>query len=229
MWFELESTGLFRSEHQDNKHVAKSSALVWAKESKLYHRWGLEGPGICLSLCLSIRLVPLSCSLLWLFEAAGAARLIAGVKLGRDGVWYHAFQDVTLCGHDVLDQEVCGFRDIKIVLKEKVNTVILFHYVSSLWKLWHLPLNQHLCNLSPFRMSSLDATRIAAHLCCSDTGVSTEDVWLKMAFGEFIDTAMYCRVSFFFSVYHHYLAAPTVSYVTLLKLQSQILVFRNIP
>lgn len=49
-------------------------------------------------------------------------------------------------------------------------------------------------NLSPFRMSSLDVTRIAAHLCCSDTWVSTEDVWMKTAFGEFTVMGMYCRV-----------------------------------
>lgn len=56
-------------------------------------------------------------ALCWLFEAAGATCLPVRVELWRDGVWHHAFQDVVLCGHDVLDQEVCSFRDVQIVLK----------------------------------------------------------------------------------------------------------------
>lgn len=81
-------------------------------------------------------------ALLSLFEAARAARL-PGVEMRWDGVWYHTFQDVTLCGHDVFDQEVCSFSDVNIVLNERDKTavssgsvtsfhlsIIQFHYFS---------------------------------------------------------------------------------------------------
>lgn len=51
------------------------------------------------------------------FEAAGATGPPVGVEWGRDGVGHHAFQDVALCGHDVLDKEVGSLRDVQIVLK----------------------------------------------------------------------------------------------------------------
>lgn len=51
------------------------------------------------------------------FEAAGATGLPVGVEWGWDGVGYHAFQDVALRGHDVLDKEVGSLRDVQIVLK----------------------------------------------------------------------------------------------------------------
>lgn len=66
---------------------------------------------------VSIQLCPAITASFRLFEAAGAAHLPAGVQLGRDGVRHDALQDVVLRGHDVLDQEVCSFGDVEIVLK----------------------------------------------------------------------------------------------------------------
>lgn len=64
-------------------------------------------------------LYPFFSGLLSLLEAARAAHLPVRVEQWRDGIWNHAFQDVILCGHHVLDQEICSFVDVKIVLKTR--------------------------------------------------------------------------------------------------------------
>lgn len=51
------------------------------------------------------------------FEAGGASGLCVRVERGRDGVWDHTLQDVALCGHDVLDEEVGSLGDVQIVLE----------------------------------------------------------------------------------------------------------------
>lgn len=51
-----------------------------------------------------------------LLKAAGAARLPVHVQLRRHGVGDHAFQDVVLRGHHVLDEEIGGVIDVEVVL-----------------------------------------------------------------------------------------------------------------
>lgn len=113
------------------------SIAFWAEEHKQFccHSLGAKKKKntICPSCLVPLWCFPCSQS----FEAAGATGLPVGVEWGRDGVGYHAFQDVALRGHDVLDKEVGSLRDVQIVLQagESICSQLYAHVISNIFEI----------------------------------------------------------------------------------------------